>query len=83
MEDSPRSAAESSIGVDYAEPAKSEQEEAFEPEEEDDAVEASAAIEGVAAAAAGRPTTRQSFGLRREKTEGGPTFGFPLSSHAK
>ncbi|CAD6225718.1 unnamed protein product [Miscanthus lutarioriparius] len=42
-------AASDSVGVDYAEPAESEQEEAFAPEEdegaEDDAVEASTAVE--------------------------------------
>ena len=48
---------ESSIGVDYTKPAKSEQGgEAFALEEEDDGVEASATVEGVAAAGAGCPT---------------------------
>ena len=78
---------ETSVRVDYVKLAKSEhEEEAFVPEE-DDAVEASSAVEGAAAAAAGCPTpappTRQRFGLRREKMEGGRIFGFPLSFYAK
>ena len=78
---------ESSVGVDYAKPTKSEQEEEAFASEEDDAVEASTVVEGVTAAAAGHPTpvppTRHRFGLTREKMEGGRTFRFPLSFYIK